>query len=165
MFLYIVLQALQLCYTLGDAAGQFTAAPSTCPGDTFTFSCTVVGSKSGFTIWRVGGSTECSLVHKTPPPYSTICGSHNVYTAMSGTGFATSGPSFTSTLNGTANLTMDSTQVECFGPANNADPGNRVNGSTLKILGLYNAERVVLQNAMMSMCGIFSPFICYLCQL
>ena len=105
----------------------------------------------------MGGSTECPLVHKTPLPYSSICGSHNMYTVMSGTGFGTSGPSFTSTLNGTANLTLDSTQVECFGPANNADPENRVNGSTLDILGLYNPESAVLQNAMMLMCGTFSP--------
>ena len=50
----------------GDVTGQFTALPPTCPGDTFTFRCTVGGYMSGYTIWRVdGGSSECSLTHTT----------------------------------------------------------------------------------------------------
>ena len=43
--------------------------------------------------------------------------------------------SFTSTLSGTATLALNGTLVECFGPANNVDPGNRVDSSTIQILG------------------------------
>ena len=119
----------------GDATGQLTAAPPTCPGDTFTFRCTVTGDTSGFTIWRVGGSSECGLLHRSTS--STICGPSNVVTARSRAGFGTSGPSFSSTLSGTAASALNGTLVECYGPANSVDPGNMVGNSTLKILGQF----------------------------
>ena len=117
----------------GDVAGRFTAAPPTCLGDTFTFRCAVTGNMSGFTIWRVGGSSECPVLHRSNG--FSICGPSNAFTARSGTRFGTSGPSYSSTLSGTATPALDGTLVECFGPANTVDPGNRVGGRFLKILG------------------------------
>ena len=121
------------CISPGDVAGQFTAAPRTCPGDPITFTCTVTGDISGFTIWRVGGSSECPLIHASMS--SSVCGADDTFTATSGIGFGTNGPSYTSTLSGTALISLNGTLVECFGPANNVDPGNRVSGSTLQIRG------------------------------
>ena len=120
----------------GDVAGQFTGAPPTCPGDGFTFSCTVTGNMSGFTIWRVNRSSECPLSHISTTS-STICGPSNAFTAKPGTGYGTSGTSFTSTLSGTADPALNGILIECFGPANNVDPGNRIDEGTLQILGKY----------------------------
>ena len=61
-----------------------------------------------------------------------------MFTARSGVGYGTSNTFYSSTLSGTATPALNGTQFECFGPANNVDPRNRVNGSTLQILGLYN---------------------------
>ena len=119
----------------GGVDGQFTAAPLVCPGETFTFRCTVTGNMSGITTWRVNGSTECTLAHRSNS--SSLCGLSDRFTARSGTGFGTSGPSYTSTLSGTVGSAMNGTLVECFGPGNNVDPGNRINGSNLEILGKY----------------------------
>ena len=88
---------------------------------------------SGTTNWRVGGSSECTLVHRSNP--SSICGPSDVFTARGVTGFGTSATSYTSTLSGTATSALNGTLVECFGPANNVDPGNRVGSNTLQILG------------------------------
>ena len=118
-----------------NVAGQFTAAPLVCPGETFTFRCTVTGNKSGVTTWIVNGSSECNLVHRSNS--SSFCGPSDRFTARSETGFGTSAPSFTSTLSGTVDPTMNGILVECFGPANNIDPGNRINGSNLEILGNF----------------------------
>ena len=115
------------------ATGQFMAARPTCPGDTFTFRCTVTGDVNGVTIWRVGGSIECILVHRATS--IAVCG--NTFTARPETGFGTSGSFFTSTLSGTATSALNGTLVECFGPANNVDPGNKVDESTLQIIGQY----------------------------
>jgi len=118
----------------GDVAVQFTAAPPTCPGDTFTFRCTVTGDMSGLTIWRVNGSSSlCILSHTSTS--STTCGPNNDFRAIPGTGFGSNTTFYSSTLSGTATLAMDGTLVECFGPANNVDSENRVGGSTLQILG------------------------------
>ena len=122
-------------FSPGDVAGQLTGPPPTCPGGTFIFRCTVGGDISGFTNWRVGGSSECTLVHR---PASSLCRPNNVFTARSETGFGTNGPSYTSTLSGTATPGLNGTLVECFGPANNVDPGNRVGGNMLQILGQYH---------------------------
>ena len=122
-----------LIFPPGDVAGQFTAAPPTCPGDTFTFRCTVTGDRNGVTIWRVGGSSECIFSHSTPGATS-MCGPGGVFKARIGTGF---GPSFSSTLSGTATSTLDDTLVECFGPALSRDAGNRVGGSILQISGQF----------------------------
>ena len=119
----------------GNVAGQFTAAPLLCPGETFTFRCTVTGNKSGVTTWRVNGTIECNLVHRSNS--SPICGPSDSFTARPSTGFGTSATSFTSTLSGTADPALNGTLVECFGPANNVEPGNRINGSPLEILGKY----------------------------
>ena len=81
----------------------------------------------------MAGSIECILVHRATS--IAVCG--NVFTARPETGFGTNGPLFTSTLSGTAEPTMNGTLVECFGPANNLDPGNKINGSTLQIIGQY----------------------------
>ena len=119
----------------GDAAGQFSPASPTCPADAFTFGCTVFGNMSGITTWRVG--TECVLVHRSTP--SSLCGLDNAFKARSGTGFGTSATSFSSTLSGTGDSTLNGTLVECFGPANSVDPGNLVGNSTLKILGQFKS--------------------------
>ena len=123
-----------LFFYAGDVAGQFTAAPLLCPGDTFTFRCTVTGNKSGVTTWIVNGSIECNLFHRSNS--SSICGPSDSFIARPGSGFGTS-TSFTSTLSGTADRALNGTLVECFGPANNVDPGNRISGSNLEILGKY----------------------------
>ena len=120
---------------VGDIAGQFTAAPPTCPGDTFTFWCTVGGGSNGFTTWRVDQSSECVLVHGSIS--SPVCGADNAFIARSAVGFGpgTSATSFTSTLSGTATPALNGTLVECFGPANNVDPGNMVGNNTIQIIG------------------------------
>ena len=118
--------------SVGAAAGQFTAAPPTCPGDTFTFRCTVTGDINGVTTWRVAGSIECNLAHRATS--IAVC---DMFTASPETGFGTSGSSFTSILSGTAAPALNGTLVECFGPANNVEPGNRVDGSILQIIGQY----------------------------
>ena len=121
-------------FSPGDVAGQFTAAPPTCPGDTFTFRCTVTGEMNGITIWRVGGGiSECSLTHRSTS--DDTCGTNDAFTATPRTGFARSATSFSSTLSGTATPALDGKLVECFGPGNNVDPSNRVSGSTLHIIG------------------------------
>ena len=123
-------------YAPGDVAGQLTATLPTCPGYNITFRCTVTGDMEGITIWRVNRSSDCNLVHRTTS--SSICGPNDVFTARSDTGFGSSGPLFSSTLSLTANTSLDGILVECFGPANNVDAGNRINGSTIQIPGQRN---------------------------
>ena len=120
----------------GNVAGQLTAAPPTCPGDTFTFRCTVTGDRNEITVWRVGGSSECILPHSTAGTTST-CGPGNAFTAKSRTAFGTNGPSFISMLSGIATSKLDGTLVECFGPDLARDAGNMVGNSTLQIQGQY----------------------------
>ena len=151
---------VSVVFIFPDAAGQFTAAPPTCPGDTFTFRCTVVGEMSGSTIWRVGlGTSECTLAH-TSTSSSSPCGPNSALTARPGTGFGTSGPSFTSTLSGTATSSLDGTLVECLGQVNNVDPEIRVNRSTLQILGVY------IYKAQFCTCDSQLIFLmnCYVCR-
>ena len=81
----------------------------------------------------MNGSSECNLFHRSN--FSSICGPSDSFTARPDTGFGTSSTSFTSTLSGTADPALNGTLVECFGPANNVDPGNRMNGSNLEMLG------------------------------
>ena len=126
----------------GHVTGQLTAAPPTCPGDTFTFRCTVTGDRSGVTIWRVGGSFECVLPHSTAGATST-CGVGSPYTATSGAEFGTNGPSFLSTLSGIATSELDGTLIECFGPHLARVAGNMVGKRTLQILGQYNISQYV----------------------
>ena len=76
----------------------------------------------------MNGSSECVLQHGSTSP---TCEPSDAFTARSRTGFGTNATSFSSTLSGTANTTLNGTLVECFGPANNVDPGNRVGDSTL----------------------------------
>ena len=130
--LHIVAHANAIYLSPGHVAGQFTAAPPTCPGNTLTFRCTVTGNINGFTIWRVNGSIECALLHSSTAS-SSIC---DTFTARSGMGFGTSTTSYSSTLSGNATPALDGTLVECFGPANNVDSGNRVDSSTLHIIGI-----------------------------
>ena len=75
----------------------------------------------------------CALVHRVTN--IVTCGPGNAFSATPGAGFGTNGPTFTSTLSGTADPTMKGTLVECFGPANNVDPENMVGNSTLQIIG------------------------------
>ena len=91
---------------------------------------------SGVTIWRVNGSIECHLVHRTTP--SSICGAQDMFKATSGIGFGSNSSFFTSTLSVTANISLGGTLVECFGPANSVDPVNRVNSNTILVLGQCN---------------------------
>ena len=122
-----------LDFFLDVVAGQFMAALPTCPEDTFKFMCTVDGDMNGLTTWIVGGSSECPLPHRSNS--SSVCGPSNTFRARSGTGFGTSATSYSSTLSGTSDPALDGTLVECFGTPNSTDPGNRINGSTLQILG------------------------------
>ena len=128
---------LIFCSISGYVAGQFTVPPPTCPGDTFSFRCTVTGDMSGVTLWKVGSSSECLL------PYSTVhnprpCGTASGFIVRPGTGFGiTSATSFSSTLSGTATPELNGTLVECFGPQFSRDAGNRVGSSSLQILGQY----------------------------
>ena len=96
---------------------------------------------SGETIWRVGGNSECNpLRHRSSS--SSICGPGDAFTARPGTGFGnTSATSFSSTLSGTATPELNGTLVECFGPARNVNPGNRVGGSNLLITGQYHKSK------------------------
>ena len=132
-----------LFFYAGNVAGQFTAAPPTCLGETFTCRCTVTGNKSGVTTWIVNGTIECNLFHRSNS--SSICGPSDSFTARPGSGFGTS-TSFTSTLSGTIDAELNGTLVECFGPANNVDPGNRINGSSLKMLGKYYMQHLMHRN-------------------
>ena len=88
---------------------------------------------SGYTIWRVNGSSECALPHRSTS--SPICGPGNAFTARHGSGLQAGADFYSSTLSGTATSALNGLLVECFGPANSVDPGNRVDGSTLRILG------------------------------
>ena len=115
----------------------------TCPGDTFKFLCTVVGDVNGLTTWSVGGSSECPLLHALTS--SSICGPGNVFKARPGSGFGMSATSFSSILSGTADPALDSTLVECFGTPYSINPGNRINGSTLQILGQYVLEFLTIR--------------------
>ena len=125
----------------GDVTGQFTPAPPTCSGETFTFTCNITGDSNGITIWRVGGNAtwsvvgnrECPLIHRASS--TSICGPNNVFTANSGTGFQPSATSFPSTLSGTATPALNGTLVECFGLANSVDSGYLVGKGMLKLRG------------------------------
>ena len=118
-----------------DVAGQLTADLVTCPGEIFTFRCNVTGNMSGYTIWRVNGNSQCALLHRSTS--SSICGPGNAFRARPGIEFATSATTYSSTLSGTRNFTLNGTLVECFGPANNVEPRNMVGRNTLQILGQY----------------------------
>ena len=131
---YLCCEWVNVLSLLGDITGQFTTAPPTCPGDTFTFRCAVSGDINGFTVWRVNGSSECTLRHGSAS--SSICGPGDTFIARSGTGFGTSATSYTSTLSSSATSALSGTLVECFGPANNVRLENRVDSSTLWILGM-----------------------------
>ena len=84
----------------------------------------------------MNGSIECNLWHRYN--FSSICGPSDSFTARPGAGFGTSdATSYSSTLSGTATPALDGTLFECFGPANNVDQGNKINGSTLQMLRKY----------------------------
>ena len=137
----------------GDISGNLTAVLPTCPNDTFTFLCTVVGDSDGAIHWRVEtneNTKECVLLHSTtrdPHP----CGSGSPFIAKTGTGFETTGAtSFTSTLSGIATSELKGTLVECF-VQHSEDPGsnpgqpfcrsseNMVGNITFQITGQYAA--------------------------
>ena len=91
---------------------------------------------NGITIWRVGGTKECTLLHSTADDPSP-CGSGSPFTVTTVTGFGTSANSYSSTLSGTGTPKLDGTLVECFGPALSREEDNMVGNSTLQILGQY----------------------------
>ena len=128
-----------LYFSSGDVAGQFIPAPSACSGNTLTFRCTVAGI--GTTLWRVNGSSNlCTLVHlSTSTDTCGPSGRIDTFTAIPETGFGTSGPSYSSSLSGTASSALDGTLVECFGPVSSLDSGNRVGSSTIQVLGKIQA--------------------------
>ena len=115
----------------GDVLGQLTPAPRTCPGDTFTFRCTVTGDVNGLTSWRVNGSSECILAHNTARAPAPCGQSDSPFTVTTGTGFGTSATFYSSTLSSIATTTLNGALVECFGPVRE----NMVGNSTLRILG------------------------------
>ena len=92
---------------------------------------------SGITIWRVDGSTDCPLLHRSATS-TTIC--NYTFTAKPGTGYGTGATSFTSTLSVTADPALNGTLVECFGPGNNVEPENKIDEGTLQILGISIVE-------------------------
>ena len=120
-------------FLLGDVTAQFIAAPPTCPGDSLIFNCTV-GNKDGITVWRVGGRSECALVHSTQSDPQS-CGSGSPFIVSTGTGFGTNATFFTSILKATAIPTLNGTLVECFGPVFSRGAGNLVGYSILQIFG------------------------------
>ena len=129
------IKCFHVLFSPGDATGQLTGPPPTCPGGIFTFICTVTSDINGITIWRVNSSNSnlCVLSHILTGTIST-CGTSHLFTAISETGFGANGP-FTSTLSATADPVLDGTLVECFGPAATVDPGNKVGSSTIQIVG------------------------------
>ena len=136
-FSWVCREEVNIFYALlspGDVTGQFTAAPPTCPGDTFTFTCTVTEDTNGVTLWRVGGSSVCALLHSIVGA-SSYCGPGSAFIATPGTGFGTSATSFSSTLSGIAISELNGTLVECFGPDLSRDAENRVGGNRLQIVG------------------------------
>ena len=121
----------------GDIDGQLIPAPPTCPGDTFTFTCTVSGDIKGFTTWRVDRMEkgDCVLVHRVKNNVTCDHG-RNTFKATYGAGFGTDGAtSFTSTLSGTATPELNGKLVECFGPESNPDPADLVGNSTIQLVG------------------------------
>ena len=122
-----------------DAAAQFSAAPPICPGAASTFSCNVGGDITSITTWRVGGSSECSLLHRNAGDTDT-CGPGNVFMATAGTGFGTAAILFSSTLSVTATPALNGTLIECFGPGSGGDLGNRVGSSMIHVLGQWRSH-------------------------
>ena len=96
------------------------------------------------TLWRVGGSSECLLSHRTVQ--SLRCGPGSIYTAASVTGFGDpNATNFTSVLSVTADRALDGVLVECFGPLNSVAAGNQVGSSTIQIIGMFtNACTIML---------------------
>ena len=123
-----------ILFLLGDVSGQLTIPPTTCPGITFSLTCNVEGM-NGITLWRVNGSRNlCTLSHISTS--TATFGPNNDFIARSGTGFGTTEAiSYSSTLSATATPTLDGTLVECFGPVNSVDTGNRVGHSSIHVLG------------------------------
>ena len=90
---------------------------------------------TGFTTWRVGGNSVCILSHASAGN-TAHCGPNNTFTATAGAGFGMTGSSFSSTLSGSANSTLNGTLVECFGPGIDRSIENMVGNITLQTLGL-----------------------------
>ena len=117
----------------GDVSGQLDELPPTCPGGTITFTCKVAGMK-GITIWRVGGSRNlCILSHISTSP--ATCGPNNDFRATPGSRFGTNVTLYSSMLSSIATPALNSTLVECFGPVNSVDTGNRVGHKNIHVLG------------------------------
>ena len=97
------------------------------------------------TVW-MGSQSEkwvavatCVLCHIYISTSTATCGPSNDLRATPETGFGTSATSFSSTLSGTAAPALNNTLVECFGPFNSVDTGNRVGHSKIHVLGQWNS--------------------------
>ena len=124
---------LNLC--TGDVDGQLTEPSSpTCPGDAFTFDCTVVrmSGMNAVILWRVNGTSDLCIVSQISTN-TDDCGPNNVFTASPGGITATS---YSSTLSGNADPELDGLLVECFGPVNDVQRmDNKVGESPIQIVG------------------------------
>ena len=86
---------------------------------------------NAITLWRVNRTRGlCTLSQISTS--SERCGPNDAFTASPGSVNPTS---FASTLSGIADPELDGILVECFGPANNVEIGNRVGGSPIQIVG------------------------------
>ena len=100
----------------------------------------------------MNGSSECILTHNTASAAST-CGPGSAFTARPGAEFGSSATSFSSTLTGPANFTLNGTLVECFGPNLVRELTNRVGESTLQILG--NSVKPVVHKGLSSLWQLY----------
>ena len=89
-----------------------------------------MGSPSGEWVRRVSVPWYTDQLH---PQFVGLAMSSHQGQGLNG--FGTNATSFTSTLSGTAAPALNGTMVECFGPANNVNPGNLVGKGILKLKG------------------------------
>ena len=118
----------------GYVDGQLTAPRSpTCPGNAFTFDCTVMpmSGMNAVILWRVDDTTDLCIVSQISTN-TDACGPNNAFTASPVRANATF---FLSTLSGTADPELHGVLVECFGPVNNVNIGSRVGKSHIQIVG------------------------------
>ena len=119
----------------GYVDGQLTAPRSpTCPGNAFTFDCTVMpmSGMNAVILWRINNTTDLCIVSQISTN-TDDCGQNDAFTASPGTSNATS---FSSTLSATADPELDGLLVECFGPVNDKqNMDNKVGEHPIQIVG------------------------------
>ena len=127
-----------LYLSTGDVDGQLTAPSSpTCPGNVFTFDCTVMpmSGMNAITLWRVNGNRDLCILSQISTN-SDDCGQNNAFTASPVRANATF---FLTTLSGTADPELDGILVECFGPDNSVNMDNRVGERPIQIVGQWKS--------------------------